>query len=269
MRKLSLLAILAVSGFTIAGWADTLVLRDGSRYNGTLISASSRQVTFQDTAGVRRTFHANEVQAVEFQQPYAGAAYPQGSGTFSQRSQQYAGLPGAAVLPAGTQIAVRTNEAIHSSSASEGRTYSATIYQDVLDGNGNVVIPAGSPAQLVIRSVSGGGAFGSGEIALDLQSVEVNGQRYALSTANVTQKGQGGIGANKRTAEMVGGGALLGTVLGAIAGGGKGAAIGALGGAAGGTALQVLTRGRQVQVPAETVLTFRLDQPLQLQPVGY
>lgn len=66
---------------------------------------------------------------------------------------------------------------------------------------------------------------------------------------------------------MVGGGAALGTLIGAVAGGGKGAAIGAITGAAGGAAIQVLTRGKEVNVPAETVLTFRLDQPWRLE--GY
>jgi hypothetical protein len=63
---------------------------------------------------------------------------------------------------------------------------------------------------------------------------------------------------------MVGGGALLGTVLGAIAGGGRGAAIGAAAGAAAGAGAQVLTRGKEIKVPAETTLTFRLEQPVRL-----
>ena len=66
---------------------------------------------------------------------------------------------------------------------------------------------------------------------------------------------------------MVGGGALLGTLVGAIAGGSKGAAVGAAVGAAGGATAQVLTRGKEVRVPAETILSFRLNQPLRLQ--GY
>jgi hypothetical protein len=81
----------------------------------------------------------------------------------------------------------------------------------------------------------------------------------------VTQQGTGGIGKNKKTAEMVGGGALLGTVIGAVAGGGKGAAIGAVLGGAGGAGAQVLTKGKQVKVPAESVLTFQLSRPIQLQ----
>jgi hypothetical protein len=102
---------------------------------------------------------------------------------------------------------------------------------------------------------------------LTLRSVTVKGRNYPITTAGVEQRGDEGLGKNRRTAEMVGGGALLGTLIGAVAGGGKGAAVGAAVGAAGGATAQVLTRGKEVRVPAETVLTFRLDQPLRLK--GY
>jgi outer membrane lipoprotein SlyB len=85
-----------------------------------------------------------------------------------------------------------------------------------------------------------------------------------VSTEDLSRSNSQGIGKNKRTAEMVGGGAALGTLLGAIAGGGKGAAIGAIAGAAAGGGVQVLTKGHEIRVPAETVLNFRLDQPLHL-----
>jgi outer membrane lipoprotein SlyB len=86
-----------------------------------------------------------------------------------------------------------------------------------------------------------------------------------VNTQDVAQQAEGGLGANKRTAEMVGGGAALGTLIGAIAGHGKGAAIGAAAGAAAGAGTQILTRGKTVKVPAESTLRFKLDQPLQLQ----
>jgi len=114
--------------------------------------------------------------------------------------------------------------------------------------------------------MSSGGATGSPEMTLDLQSISVDGRRYLISTTDLTLEGNTGIGKNKRTAEMIGGGAALGTIIGAIAGGGKGAAIGVLVGAAGGAGAQALTRGRDVRVPAETVLTFRLDRGVTLQP---
>ncbi len=106
----------------------------------------------------------------------------------------------------------------------------------------------------------------SPELVLDLQSIKIGDQRYLVSTADVSRGNDTGLGKNRRTATMVGGGALLGSVLGAIAGGGRGAAIGAIAGAAAGAGAQVLTRGKQVKVPAESVLTFKLDQPVKLVP---
>ncbi|OLD18004.1 MAG: hypothetical protein AUI85_05665 [Acidobacteriales bacterium 13_1_40CM_3_55_5] len=167
-------------------------------------------------------------------------------------------------LPAGTAISVRTNQAVDSRNASEGQTYSAVVVDDVKGSSGEILIPKNSDAQLVIRKVATGGTTGSPELTLDLNSVTVNGRNYLVSTADVSKKGNSGIGKNKRTAEMVGGGAALGTLLGAIAGGGKGAVIGAIAGAAAGGTAQVLTKGKEVKVPAETVLKFKLDQPVTL-----
>ena len=167
-------------------------------------------------------------------------------------------------LPAGTAISVRTNQAVDSRNASVGQTYSAVVVDDVKGSSGEILIPKNSDAQLVIRKVATGGTTGSPELTLDLNSVTVNGRNYLVSTADVSKKGNSGIGKNKRTAEMVGGGAALGTLLGAIAGGGKGAVIGAIAGAAAGGTAQVLTKGKEVKVPAETVLKFKLDQPVTL-----
>jgi hypothetical protein len=167
-------------------------------------------------------------------------------------------------VPAGTAISVRTNEAVDSRNASEGQTFSAAVVDDVKGSSGEILIPKNSDAQLVIRKVATGGTTGSPELTLDLNSVNVNGRSYIVSTADFSKKSNSGIGKNKRTAEMVGGGAVLGTLLGAIAGGGKGAVIGAVAGAAAGGTAQVLTKGKEVKVPAETVLKFQLDQPVTL-----
>jgi hypothetical protein len=133
-----------------------------------------------------------------------------------------------------------------------------------MDPNGVVVIPRGSPARLAVVS-NDESTTGGHNLSLALQSIQVNGRNYVVET-NTTNGGAGGtgIGKNKRTAEYVGGGAVVGTVIGAIAGGGKGAVIGAIAGGGAGAGAQVLTKGRQVNVPAESVLTFRLDQPMRL-----
>jgi hypothetical protein len=187
-----------------------------------------------------------------------GLANAQSSATSSRTASN------AVVLPTGTEIAIQTNEAIDSQNARVGQTFNAQVAQDVMGRAGEVQIPKGSDATLVIRQVSSGGTVSSPEVALDLNSLTVGGRRYVVKTGEVQQSGNEGIGKNKRTAEMVGGGAALGTLLGAIAGGGKGAAVGAAAGAAVGGTAQVLTKGKEVKVPAETVLKFKLDRPLHL-----
>lgn len=170
----------------------------------------------------------------------------------------------AKLLTAGTEINVRTNVAIDSKKAVEGHRYSAEIADDVRDSQGGVIIPKGSDAELIIRTMSNGGATGTPDVMLDLDSVTVNGQRYVVNTTDIQESGKQGLGRNKRTAKMVGGGAALGALIGAIAGHGKGAAIGAAAGAGAGATAQVLTRGKEVHVPAETLLRFRLDTDLNL-----
>ncbi len=165
-------------------------------------------------------------------------------------------------IPAGTSFAVRTNQTI--SSAEAGRTFSAEVAQDITNQSGQLLVPKGSPAELVILEAGNGGAVGTRTVELGLRSVTVSGRRHVVTTSSATESGNQGLGANRRTAEMVGGGAALGTLIGAVAGGGKGAAIGAAAGAATGAAAQVYTRGDEVNVPAETVLSFRLNQPMQL-----
>jgi hypothetical protein len=167
-------------------------------------------------------------------------------------------------VPAGTEIVVRTNDTIDTKHPSDSRIYTAVVDRDVRDNSGRVVIPRGSDAELIARD------SGDNEIILDLESVNVNGQRYSVDTASQVVTGNGadnrkeGVGKNERTGKYVGGGAVIGSIIGAIAGGGKGAAIGAVTGAGAGAATQTMTRGSSVRLPSESLLTFRLDRPLRV-----
>ncbi|MBV9088165.1 MAG: hypothetical protein JO187_12240 [Acidobacteria bacterium] len=253
--------------FTCAALAtDTLVMRDGSSHTGTFVSATATYITFREGRTLHR-YPRSRVQSLDFGTGTLGAA-PVGPGASVLGANQGTALPGRnpVTLPSGTEIEVLTNQAIDSKNANEGQSFSADVSQNVLNSAGQVVIPRGSPAELVIRRVSAGNITGGSEITLDLQSVKVGGHRYLVNTQDLQQQGTQGIGANKRTAEMVGGGTALGTLIGAVAGGGKGAAIGAITGAAAGAGTQILTRGKTVEVPAESKLRFRLDQPLTLSP---
>lgn len=170
------------------------------------------------------------------------------------------------VIPAGTAFTIRTNEAV--TSEQPGKTYSAQVEQDIQDQSGRILVPKGSQAQLVVVQTTEAGTVGTPSKELAIRSVTISGRTYPITTAGVEQQGDAGLGSNRRTVEMVGGGAVLGTLIGAAVGGGRGAAIGAITGATGGAAAQVLTRGKEVKVPAETVLTFRLDQPWRLEGYG-
>jgi len=285
MRKYAILALLAI----VPVFAARLTLRDGSVLYGEFVSGTSQNIVFRDDNGVQRRFDLNQIQGIDFSGVNTAAGrydnnsrnnnndnrYNDNNRPNDTYAQQRIGDNNPAyrndtrhagdwtVLPVGTSISVRTDQDINSQNAAEGRSFPASIMQDVVDSTGNVVIPRGTPATLVVRRMTEGGTLSSGNYILDLESVRVNGHRYMVETADV-QTGETGIGKNKRTAEYVGGGAVLGTLLGAIAGGGKGAAIGAVAGAAAGGGVQVLTKGREIRVPAETVLNFRLDQPLHL-----
>ena len=169
------------------------------------------------------------------------------------------GARGFTRIEPGTNITVRTFQRIDSDRRDD-RVYTAAVDEDVWGVNGRLAIPRGSPVELLVREAP------DRDLILDLESVTVNGQRYALETESErieSQRGPG-LGANHGTAEHVGGGAVLGAIIGAIAGGGKGAAIGAGAGAAAGAGVEVITRGRSVHVPAESLLTFRIERPLTL-----
>jgi hypothetical protein len=168
------------------------------------------------------------------------------------------------VLPSGTEVSVQTNETIDGSTAADGQTFDANVTDAIRDADGKVVIPAGAKAQIVIKSLTQGGKIkGQSDLVLDLAAVSIDGRQYALSTADLEEKGKAGLGKNKRSAEFLGGGAAIGGIVGALLGGGKGAAIGAGAGAGGGALTQALTRG-SIRVEAETILTFKLDMPLKV-----
>lgn len=189
--------------------------------------------------------------------PQTQNGYPQNGpyGSNGQYGQVYG------TLPAGTTLTIRTDSDIKTDRPEVGTLYSGQIAKDVMGPNNQVLIPMNSPAQLAVVSTDNTDK----NLALAIQSVMINGRNYMINSDTTSGQSNGGLGANKRTGKYVGGGALVGTLIGAMAGGGKGAAIGAIVGAAGGAGAQVLTKGNKIDIPAESMLTFKLDQPVTLQ----
>jgi len=281
---------------TSAGQHATILMRDGSTLSGTVTSTSASEITLTADDTTKHTIPMAQVKSIEYddaptaQTAAADSGAAAGSGSSSgggsaapaRRPSTSRARSQAAheehyhptqeeiqtktyVLPEGTKVSVRTEETIDSGKAVEGQTFAADIADDVVDSNGDVVVPRGANAQVVIRSASKGGRFkGTSDLVLDLQSISVGGKQYLVSTTDLTQKGKQGFGVNKRTGEFTGGGAALGAIIGAIAGGGKGAAIGAGAGAGAGAVTQIATKGGAIKVPAETVLTFQLDKAVKI-----
>src|SRR5437588_7013552 len=165
------------------------------------------------------------------------------------------------VVPAGTVITVRLNDAVGTKISQSGQTFSATVAQPV-EVNGTTVIPDGAEATGTVVTATPAGRFKGGSVLqLKLDSVTINGKPRRVETSAVTrsEKGKG-----KRTATMVGGGAGVGALIGGLAGGGKGAAIGAIAGAGAGTAGSAFTGNRDITLPAESVVSFKLEAPLEI-----
>ena len=167
------------------------------------------------------------------------------------------------VVASGTEVPLRTDTTINVDKANVGKVYRATVTDAIMDQSGNVAIPKNSEANLAVVSTGNG----DNDVALDLQSIVVNGRQYQLNSDTQSGKsgvGGSGIGANKRTGKYVGGGALAGTLIGAIAGGGKGALIGGLIGGAAGAGAQVYTGRGKADIPAESELKFKLNQDVNI-----
>jgi len=169
--------------------------------------------------------------------------------------------PQVITIPAGTIIRVRLGEALSSKTSQSGQTFSATLAAPV-QVNGKDVIPQQADASGTVTDAAPLGRFkGGAKLAVRLDSITVNGKNTPIQTASVieTKKGKG-----KRSAVLIGGGTGLGAIIGGLAGGGKGAAIGAVAGAGAGTAGTAFTGNKDIVLPAETMLSFKLLQPLEI-----
>jgi hypothetical protein len=263
-------AILLLAG---VGLADTLELKDGRVLQGKYLGGTQAVLRFEVNGEVQ-TFPTHDIVALTFTRnssaPAPAAAPPPQTDALPPApapppaaANSYAG--GDVTVPAGQSILVRMIDGVDSAKNHVGDLFHASLETD-LNVNGVLVARKGSDVYGRLASSDKGGTFsGKSELQLELTRIVVDGTDYPVvsSDYNVQGKSQG-----SSTAKKVGGGAVAGAIIGAIAGGGKGAAIGAAAGGGAGAGVQILTKGDKVKVPSETLLEFRLQQPVTVTPAG-
>lgn len=181
-------------------------------------------------------------------------------------NQQQAPPPAAMLtIPAGTRLRVRLDQDLGSKISQPGQTFDATMADPVLV-NGQTVIPRDARVEGTVIDAKALGHFKGGALLeLRLERVRTRWGSYPVATSTMEQveKGKG-----KRTGLFAGGGGAFGAIIGGIAGGGKGALIGGLAGAGAGTAGSAMTGNKEIFLPAETLLTFRLEHPVHITESG-
>jgi hypothetical protein len=171
--------------------------------------------------------------------------------------------PAPIVIPAGKVLTVTVDQDISTKTNASGDVFAASLAEPVRV-DGKMVIPAGTHATgTVVQAQAAGHLKGGALLQLTLDSFRLNGQKYSVDTSEFEEAGKG---RGKRTAIGGGGGAAFGAIVGALAGGGKGAAIGALAGGGAGTAGAAYTGKRDITIPAETRLHFKLKDSLTINP---
>jgi hypothetical protein len=172
-------------------------------------------------------------------------------------------VPANVSIPAGTTLAIRIDQHISVKTSRAGDRFTGELVEPVLGSDEGVVVPKRTPVGGVVETSEQRGRFkGSSSLRLRLTSLTLNGTRYPLVSRDLarSKKGKG-----KRSTGFIAGGSGFGALLGGLAGGGKGALIGGLAGGGAGTAAAGLTGNKDLEIPAESIVHFRLAQELVVQ----
>ncbi len=281
MRLLHATMIFAAAS---VAFADTVTLKDGRVIEGIYLGGSPRQVRLEVGDQIR---NIDVADIVRIQFGAAAPAAPRDDDRPEMRRRddrppmppdqppaEPVAPPAApppppapaaelgVTLPAGTSLVIRMIDGVDSDTARPGQTFAGSLDEPVRDSAGGELIPRGADVTLKLVDAHQSGTFtGRAELALNLQSIQVNGRMVDINTQSVTRTSDS---RGQSTAKRGAVGALAGAALGGILGGGKGAAAGAGLGAGAGAGSEAVTKGPRVRIPSETRLTFVLDTPVRL-----
>jgi hypothetical protein len=259
-------------------WADTLELKNGSLIKGKFLGGTETEISFQVGSTVQK-YNVADIVSLKFNSEGAASApapQPQSSlpdGPAPQLQLQ-SSLPDDPVpvahvevnpafvtIPAGTQISVRTIDAIDSSYNLVGDRFQASL-EEPLKLEGNLVVARDALVFGRLTQSKESGTFaGRSQLRLELTGIVVNGKTVPVVTGEYEARGSS---RGASTVKRAIGGAALGALIGAAVDGGQGAAIGAGAGAGAGVTSEIITGGDQVKVPGETMLDFTLQQDVSI-----
>jgi outer membrane lipoprotein SlyB len=164
-------------------------------------------------------------------------------------------------LPAGTILRVRLYNAIDTSHTRNGDSFIASLSAPITVDE-KTVLPKGTVVRGTVRHAASSGRLkGRASVTLTLDRMEWNGAEVSIDTNSVTLTSADH---KKRNLAWIGGSSAAGALIGGLLGGGKGALLGAGAGGGAGVATAAATGKRQVRIPAESLLTFRLTQPVEI-----
>jgi len=262
-RPLLFLAALVVFPFGCShGPSDDAITKDVQQKVATAPETKDSQVSVSSKDGkVTLTGNVNSPEAKKKVEEIARAE--EGVTAVENKTVVPPPPPPPIVVPAGTVLTVKTTQALSSKTSTAGQGFLATVAQPI-SVEGVPAIPVGATCGgSVVTAKAQGKIKGEGQLAVRLSTLSFNGHTYQIQTnvLDSTVKGKG-----KRTAVATGGGAAAGALIGGIAGGGKGAGIGALVGGTAGLIGGAATGNKQIEIPAESALSFTLTSSLTLPP---
>ena len=261
-------AIIVGLFFVSVAAADTLELKSGRVVQGKYLGGTQHILRFEVNGEVQ-TFSTNDIVALTFTGRSASPAPAAVDAPAPAPAPAPAAAPppappsaaanGVVTIPAGQSMLIRMIDGVDSSKNHVGDVFHASLETDLTVGDTLVARKGTDVYGRLAEAQKSGNFSGKSELQLELTRLVIDGRDYPVVSSDYTLQGKG---QGSSTAKKVGVGAAAGAIIGAIAGGGKGAAIGAGAGGATGAAVQVLTKGAQVKVPSETLLEFRLQQPV-------
>jgi hypothetical protein len=196
--------------------------------------------------------------------PVAGAPVPAPSEPAVSAVPQPPPAPVNVSIPAGTMLTIRIDQHISVKTSRAGNTFTGEMVDPVLASDNSVLVPKDTPVGGVVDVSHRRGHFkGRSLLELRLTSMTLNGTKYPLTTRDLarSKKGKG-----RRSTGLIAGGAGLGMLVGGVASGGAGLVVGGLVGGGAGTAAAGLTGNRDIEIPAESIVHFKLADDLVVQP---